>query len=67
MCVSQIDNQELTPFLKKHNIEPVHVPLRHRWFWDGGLHCTSLDIYREGTQQDYFPDRKQPIIDKGFI
>ena len=67
MCVSQIDNPELTPFLKKHNIEPVHVPLRHRWFWDGGLHCTSLDIYREGTQQDYFPDRKQPIIDKGFI
>ena len=35
----------------------VHVPFRHRWFWDGGLHCITLDLYREGTQQDYFPER----------
>ena len=23
-------------------------------FWDGGLHCITLDLYREGEQQDYF-------------
>ena len=41
-------------FLKKHNVEPVYVPWRHRYFWDGGLHCITLDLYREGTQKDYF-------------
>ena len=36
---------------KKHNIEPIIVPLRHRYFWDGGLHCSSCDIHRIGDQQ----------------
>lgn len=67
MCTSEIIDAELTLFLKKHKIEAVHIPLRHRWFWDGGLHCTSLDIYREGSQINYFPQRKKPIIDEGFI
>jgi hypothetical protein len=47
-------------------MEPVYVPWRHRYFWDGGLHCITLDLYREGTQQDYFPDRQHSITDKGF-
>ena len=35
----------------------VHVlPFRARTFWDGGLHCITLDLYREGIQQDYFGD-----------
>ena len=65
-CVSQQDNEIVNAFLKKHNMEPVYVPWRHRYFWDGGLHCITLDLYREGTQQDYFPDRQHSIIDKGF-
>ena len=48
-------------FLKKHKMEAIHVPWRHRYFWDGGLHCITLDLVREGEQQDYFPDRKQPV------
>ena len=43
-------------FLKKHKMEPIHVPWRHRFFWDGGLHCITLDLNREGVQQDYFGD-----------
>ena len=65
-CVSQQDNEIVNAFLKKHNMEPVYVPWRHRYFWDGGLHCITLDLYREGTQQDYFPDRQHSITDKGF-
>ena len=38
-------------------MEAVYVPWRHRWFWDGGLHCITLDLVRQGVQQDYFPDR----------
>lgn len=49
-CVSQENNEQINTFLKKHNIEPVHVPFRHRYFWDGGLHCITLDLYREGKK-----------------
>lgn len=53
-CVSNPSNEKVNEFLKKHNVEPVYVPWRHRYFWDGGLHCITLDLYREGTQKDYF-------------
>ena len=33
---------------------PVHVPFRHRRFWDGGLHCLTVDTRRRGEQQDYW-------------
>lgn len=66
VCVSQMNNPEVNAFLKKHKMEPVYIPWRHRFFWDGGLHCISLDLYREGTQQDYFPLRKEMVVDKGY-
>lgn len=53
-CVSNPNNAQVNEFLKKHNVEPVYVPWRHRYFWDGGLHCITLDLYRKGTQKDYF-------------
>ena len=66
VCVSNPNNQTVNAFLKKHKMEPVYVPWRHRYFWDGGLHCITLDLYREGKQQDYFPDRKNFVVDAGF-
>lgn len=66
VCVSQTDNEIVNTFLKKHNMEPVYVPWRHRYFWDGGLHCLTLDLQREGIQQDYFPNRTNAVTDKGF-
>ena len=60
-------NPTVTEFLKKHKMEPVHVPWKHRWFWDGGLHCITLELNREGTQQDYFPSRhNKGVIDYGY-
>ena len=47
-------NQEVFDFLKKHNIEPIICPLRHRYFWDGGIHCLTLDLIREGGKENYF-------------
>ena len=41
-------------FLKKHKIEPIICPLRHRYFWDGGIHCLTLDLIREGEKENYF-------------
>ena len=66
VCESQQDNEQVNQFLKKHNMEPVYVPWRHRYFWDGGLHCITLDLEREGGQEDYFPDRSAGIVDLGF-
>jgi len=53
-CVSNPNNEQVNAFFKKHKVEAVYVPWRHRYFWDGGLHCITLDLYREGTQKDYF-------------
>lgn len=64
VCVSSY-NKEVFDFLKKHKMEPIIVPWRHRYFWDGGLHCLTLDLYREGNQIDYFPERgDNEIIDQ---
>lgn len=63
VCVSNPNNPIVNEFLKKHKMEPVHIPWRHRYFMDGGLHCATLDLEREGEMVDYFPDR----IDTGVI
>lgn len=41
----------------RHGITPHVSPLRHRYFWDGGIHCVTSDLHREGAMRDYFPDR----------
>ena len=43
--------------LDRYGITPHIVPFRHRFFWDGGIHCVTLDLHREGVMQDYFPQR----------
>lgn len=62
VCVSTY-NKLVWDFLEKHRMTPILVPWRHRYFWDGGLHCITLDLYREGVQEDYFPDRDNEIVD----
>jgi hypothetical protein len=47
-------NKEVFDFLKKHKIEPIICPFRHRYFWDGGLHCLTLDLRRQGNRENYF-------------
>ena len=46
-------NKTVFDFLKKHNMEPIICPLRHKFLFDAGIHCVSLDLYREGTCQSY--------------
>lgn len=65
VCVNNY-NETAFAFFKKHGIEPIIVPWRHRYFWDGGLHCITLDLYRDGEMEDYFPNRLQPIVDLGY-
>jgi len=53
VCVNNY-NKIAFDYFKKHKIEPIIVPFRHRYFWDGGLHCVTLDLNREGEMENYF-------------
>ena len=50
-------NKQVFDAFERHGITPHIVNFRHRFFWDGGLHCITSDISRRGTMQDYFPGR----------
>jgi glycine amidinotransferase len=50
-------NKQVFDALDRYGITPHVVPFRHRYFWDGGIHCVTLDLHRQGTMQDYFPQR----------
>ena len=40
--------KEIHDKLKSVGVNPIYVPFRHKRFWDSGLHCLTLDTYREG-------------------
>jgi hypothetical protein len=50
-------NQKVFDAFAKRGITAHVINFRHRYFWDGGLHCITSDVHREGTMQDYFPGR----------
>lgn len=50
-------NQQVFGAFDRYGITPHVVPFRHRYFWDGGIHCVTSDLHREGVMQDWFPDR----------
>lgn len=41
--------------LDKLGFEVVPVPFRNVYPFGGGLHCATVDVYREGGCEDYFP------------
>ena len=50
-------NKKVFDALARHNITPHIVTFRHRYFWDGGIHCVTTDLHRDGGIKDYFPQR----------
>ena len=46
-------NKQVFDHFKKHKIEPIIFNFRHRYFWDGGVHCITQDLYREGKMENY--------------
>lgn len=47
-------NKGVFKYLESIGMTPHIVPFKHRWFWDSGLHCLTLDTYREGHMENYF-------------
>jgi hypothetical protein len=52
------ENHELAATLAQHDITVHWVPFRARSFWDGAMHCLTVDIQRDSTIEDFFPERQ---------
>lgn len=50
-------NKQVFGAFERFGITPHIINFRHRYFWDGGLHCITSDLHREGVLTDYFPER----------
>lgn len=50
-------NKQVFDAFDRYGITGHVINFRHRYFWDGGLHCITSDLHREGTIEDYFPER----------
>lgn len=46
-------NVEVERKLRDKGITMIPFNFRHKYFWDSGLHCVTLDLYREGQEQSY--------------
>jgi len=55
--ITSVYNKQIFDAYQRHGITPHLIPLRHQAFWDGGTHCVTSDLHRDGTMQDYFPER----------
>lgn len=41
-------------YCRRNGIEAILCDIRHRFFFDGSVHCCSLDIRRRGGMEDYY-------------
>jgi len=41
-------------YCEANGINPILCDIRHRFFFDGSVHCCTLDTVREGDCEDYF-------------
>jgi hypothetical protein len=57
ICIAE--NDAACKRLETLGITPHVVNFKTRGFWDGGIHCITLDINRSGDCIDYWPDRGQ--------
>lgn len=52
--ICSVENPQLMKAFERHGITPHIVNFRHRFFWDGGIHCVTSDLHRDGTMKDLF-------------
>jgi hypothetical protein len=42
-------NAQVFQAFERHGVTPHIVNFRHRYFWDGGLHCITADVDRRNS------------------
>lgn len=50
-------NKKVFDALERYGVTPHICNFRHRYFWDGGIHCITSDLSRKGEMKDYFLNR----------
>ena len=55
------ENAAVARELERWGMRVHWMPFRTRTFWDGGLHCLTLDVRRDDAAVDVFPERDQPF------
>ena len=55
ICITEDD--QACKKLESLGITPHVVDISTRGFWDGGIHCLTLDINRQGSKIDYWHNR----------
>ena len=53
-CIVNGYNKKVFDAFDRHGVTPHIINFRHRYFWDGGLHCITSDIHREGEMKTFF-------------
>jgi glycine amidinotransferase len=56
VCVEAHETQYMDQ-LDKLGFEVIPVPFADVFPFGGGLHCATVDVYREGNCEDYFPNQ----------
>lgn len=46
-------NQKAFADFKRNGIEAIPWSFRHQYFWDGAIHCVTLDVRRKGGLESY--------------
>ncbi|MBW2605906.1 MAG: serine/threonine protein kinase [Deltaproteobacteria bacterium] len=54
ICV-EASETPVMDLLDKYGFEVIPVPMYEVSPFGGGLHCSTADVFREGTLEDYFP------------
>ena len=53
-CIVNGYNKNVFDAFDRHGITPHIINFRHRYFWDGGLHCITSDISRVGERKSFW-------------
>ncbi len=60
ICVEESEEPTIKQ-LESLGFEVIRVPLRDAYAFGGGMHCSTADVYRESTCEDYFPKQIEGV------
>jgi hypothetical protein len=53
--------KETVEWFKKIGVEHIPIEFDTGHFWDSGIHCVTVDIRRQSTMRNFFPERTEKI------
>lgn len=53
LIISVGKNPKVFKQLEQNGVNVIYWPFRHQYFWDGAIHCLTLDTKRSGNCENY--------------